>query len=63
VIVEAHAPIADAQTKLRRGNPAQSLNITRACGGEAVNRSGDAKRHGAVELGQIGFGLSGNRDA
>jgi hypothetical protein len=62
VVVETNAPITDAEAELGRVNTAQSLDIAGAGGGEAVDRSGDAQSHGAVERGQIGLGLGGKDD-
>jgi hypothetical protein len=55
VIVKPHTPIADVEAELRRVNTRQSVDIASAGRGKAVNRSGDAQSHSAVELCQIGL--------
>jgi hypothetical protein len=61
VIMEANAPITNAEPEFGRVNASQSLDIAGAGCGEAVNCSGDSQCYGAVERGQIGLGLCGNR--
>ena len=44
-------------------NAAETLDVAGARGGEAVDGSDDAQRHGAVQARQVGLRLGGKDDA
>ncbi len=63
MVVEADAPIADAEPKLGRMEASESLHVACAGGGEAVDGSGNPEGDSTVKRGQIGLGLRGKNDA
>ena len=63
VVVESDAPVADAQTELRRVNSVESLYVASASDGKTVYGSDDAQGDSTIQRGKVRLRLSGQDDA